>query len=63
MNHAVVSFGDIIFAELAGSTDAAVSRIAAVLGLAVAGNLIGGLGLVTVNRLAQTRGEKGAPGD
>src|SRR3954447_13707097 len=57
MNHAVVSFGETILAYLAGTTDASLGEIAGTLVLAVAGNLIGGLGLVTVNRLIQARGE------
>src|SRR4051794_21122265 len=57
MNHAVVSWGETILAYLAGSTDASLWDIARTLMLAIAGNLIGGLGLVTMNRLVQARGE------
>jgi len=57
MNHAVVSFGETMLAYLAGTTEASLGEIAGTLGLAIAGNLVGGLGLVTVNRLIQARGE------
>ena len=57
MNHAVVSFGETMLAYIAGTTKASLGEIAGTLGLAIAGNLVGGLGLVTVNRLIQARGE------
>jgi formate/nitrite transporter FocA (FNT family) len=59
MNHAVVSFGETILAYMAGTTKASLGEIAGTLGLAIVGNLIGGLGLVTLNRLIQARGEPG----
>jgi formate/nitrite transporter FocA (FNT family) len=59
MNHAVVSFGETMLAYIAGTTKASLGDIAGTLAIAVAGNLVGGLGLVTVNRLIQARGEPG----
>jgi formate/nitrite transporter FocA (FNT family) len=57
MNHAVVGFGEMMFAVLGGTTTAGAWDIVRTLLAAIAGNLIGGLGLVTVNRLVQARGE------
>jgi formate-nitrite transporter family protein len=63
MNHAVVAFGEMILPYIAGTTPASLGRIAATLGWGVIGNLIGGLGLVTINRLVQARGEPRAAED
>jgi formate/nitrite transporter FocA (FNT family) len=57
LNHAVVGFGEIVFGLLAGSAAGNAGDLARIVGLAIAGNLVGGLGLVTVNRLVQARGE------
>jgi formate/nitrite transporter FocA (FNT family) len=59
MNHAVVGFGETMLAYIAGTTDASLGDIARTLSVAIAGNLVGGLGLVTVTRLVQARGEPG----
>ncbi|HVL94460.1 MAG TPA: formate/nitrite transporter family protein [Solirubrobacteraceae bacterium] len=59
MNHAVVSFGETMLAYVAGTTDAGLGEIARTIAFAIAGNLIGGLGLVTLNRGIQARGEPG----
>lgn len=57
LNHAVVGFGEMIFGMLAGSAEGNLGDVAGIVGLAIAGNLIGGLGFVTANRLVQARGE------
>ncbi len=57
LNHAVVGFGEIVFGLFADSARGDVADLARVVGVAIAGNLVGGLGLVTVNRLVQARGE------
>ncbi len=57
LNHAVVSFGEILFALLADTTTAGWGDLVRNTALAVAGNLIGGVGLVFATRLAQVRGE------
>ncbi len=57
LNHAVVGFGEMIFGLLAGSAEGNLGDVAEIVGLAIAGNLIGGLGFVTVSRLVQARGE------
>ncbi len=57
LNHAVVGFGEITFGLLAGSAQGDVGDLARIVGLAIVGNLVGGLGLVTANRLVQVRGE------
>lgn len=59
MNHAVVGFGEMVFAAMAGTLDASTWEFVRTILAAIAGNLVGGLGLVTVNRLVQARGEPG----
>jgi formate/nitrite transporter FocA (FNT family) len=57
LNHAIVGFGEMVFGIIAGTATASWSDLGRNLGLAVAGNFIGGLGLVFSTRLAQVRGE------
>jgi formate/nitrite transporter FocA (FNT family) len=57
LNHAIVGFGEMAFGIIAGTAKSTWGDLFANLGLAVAGNLIGGLGLVFGTRLAQVRGE------
>jgi formate/nitrite transporter FocA (FNT family) len=57
LNHAVVSFGEILLAVFAGTTDAGAGEIVRTLVCAVVGNAVGGFGLVTLNRLIMARGE------
>ncbi|MBA3438216.1 MAG: formate/nitrite transporter family protein [Thermoleophilaceae bacterium] len=57
LNHAVVSFGEILFGLLADTADAGWGDLARNTSIAVVGNLIGGVGLVFATRLAQVRGE------
>ena len=57
LNHAVVGFGEITFGLLAGTAEADLGDLVRVVGLAVVGNLIGGVGLVFTTRLAQVRAE------
>jgi formate/nitrite transporter FocA (FNT family) len=59
LNHAVVGFGEISFGLIAGTAESTWGDLARNYGLAVAGNLIGGVGLVFATRLAQVRGEPG----
>ena len=56
-NHAVVAFGETMLPYLANTTDIGLGDIARTLAYAIVGNLIGGLGLVTLNRAIQARGE------
>ncbi|HEY5316893.1 MAG TPA: formate/nitrite transporter family protein, partial [Solirubrobacteraceae bacterium] len=60
LNHAVVSFGEIVFGMIAGTATSTVGELARNFGLAVAGNLVGGIALVTATRLVQVRGEPGS---
>jgi formate-nitrite transporter family protein len=60
LNHAVVSFGEIAFGLVAGTATGTVADLARNFGLAIVGNLVGGLGLVTATRLLQVRGEPGS---
>jgi formate/nitrite transporter FocA (FNT family) len=57
LNHAVVSFGELMLAVFAGTTDATAGEIIRTLACAVVGNAAGGFGLVTLNRLIMARGE------
>jgi len=57
LNHAVVSFGEVTFGMAAGTTVADLGDLVRNTALATAGNLVGGVGLVFVTRLAQVRGE------
>jgi formate/nitrite transporter FocA (FNT family) len=59
LNHAVVSFGEMAFGILAGTGRAGWPDLARNFPVAVIGNLIGGLGFVTLARLVQVRGEPG----
>ena len=59
LNHCVVGFGEIVFGMIAGTTTADIGDLLRTVGLAIAGNLIGGVGLVFLTRLAQVRGEPG----
>lgn len=60
--HAVVSTLEIFGALQASATFGYLDWLGA-FGVAVAGNIIGGVGLVTVMRLVQARGEEDTPGD
>jgi len=60
LNHAIVSFGEMSFGVMAGTTDkAAWIDLAQNFPVAVLGNLIGGLGFVTLMRVLQVRDEPG----
>ena len=63
LNHAIVSFGEMGFGVLAGEGTATWGDVAQNFPVAVLGNLIGGLGLVTLSRLLMVRGEPDATGD
>ncbi len=60
LNHAVVSFGELALAVLSDRTDATTGEIARTLACAIVGNVVGGLGLVTLNRFVMARGEPDA---
>jgi formate-nitrite transporter family protein len=57
LNHAVVSFGEVMLAVLGGATDTTVWDVTWRLGVAALGNTIGGIGFVTMTRLVQVSGE------
>jgi len=57
LNHAVVGFGEMIFGVLAGTSHSGWVDLVRSLGIAIVGNLIGGIGLVFTTRLAQVRSE------
>lgn len=59
LNHAVVSFGEIVFGLIAGTSVSDLGDLARNLGIAVVGNFVGGVGLVFATRLTQVRGEPG----
>jgi formate/nitrite transporter FocA (FNT family) len=63
LNHAIVSFGEMGFGLLADTTEKATwTDLAQNFPVAVLGNMLGGLGFVTVMRLMQVRGEPNEDG-
>jgi formate-nitrite transporter family protein len=63
MNHAVVGFGEIMLPMIAGTASLGLTSAAAALAAGLLGNLVGGLGLETLSRLMQARGEPEAERD
>jgi formate/nitrite transporter FocA (FNT family) len=59
LNHAIVGFGELILALFANTTHSDGLDLLRNLGVSVAGNFVGGVGLVFTTRLAQVRGEPG----
>jgi formate/nitrite transporter FocA (FNT family) len=57
LNHAIVSFGEVMLGVFTGTVDTSVGEIARGELIAIVGNVIGGIGLVTVTRLIQVSGE------
>lgn len=62
LNHAVVSFGEVLLAILGGGIEASFGEVVGRLAIAVVGNTIGGIGFVTLTRLVQVSGEPHDPG-
>ena len=60
LNHTVVGFGELVLGLFAGTTHSDVADLARNTAVAIAGNLIGGVGLVFTTRLAQVRSEPGS---
>jgi formate/nitrite transporter FocA (FNT family) len=54
-NHSVVGFGEILFGIFAETTDATWTDLVRNLAIAIAGNVVGGVGFVTTSRLVQAR--------
>jgi hypothetical protein len=63
LNHAVVGVGEMAFGLFAGTTDIGWADAGQTLVTAIAGNLVGGLGFVTVTRLFQVSGQEGPLGN
>lgn len=61
LNHSVVSFGEVMFAIFSGGTDTSVGEVARQEGVAIVGNLLGGLLFVTTTRMVQVSGEPHDP--
>lgn len=57
LNHAVVGFAEMTFGIFAGTAHSDWGDLGRTVGLGIAGNLIGGIGLVFSTRLAQVRGD------
>lgn len=57
LNHAVVSFGEVTLALFAGTSQIGALDLAYREGVAIVGNLLGGIGFVTITRFAQVQGE------
>jgi len=60
LNHAIVGFGEMAFGLLAGTAEIGWGDLVRTVGIAIVGNMIGGIGLVFTTRLAQVRGEPGS---
>jgi formate/nitrite transporter FocA (FNT family) len=60
LNHAVVGFGEMILGLFAGTATVGWGDLVRTIAIAIAGNLVGGVGLVFATRLAQVRGEPGS---
>jgi formate-nitrite transporter family protein len=56
LNHVVVSTGEMLLALFAGTTHAGWGDLWANFGIALGGNLVGGVGFVTISRAAQANG-------
>jgi formate/nitrite transporter FocA (FNT family) len=63
LNHAVVGFGEMFLALVAGTTHATWLDLARNVSIAILGNLIGGVGLVFATRLAQVEGKPASATD
>jgi formate/nitrite transporter FocA (FNT family) len=59
LNHAIVGFGEMILGLFAGTTHSDVADLVRNLVVSIAGNFLGGVGLVFTTRLAQVRSEPG----
>jgi formate/nitrite transporter FocA (FNT family) len=59
LNHVIVVTGEMIFGKLAGTGIVEWSDIYRNFGIAIIGNIIGGVGFVTLTRVVQARGESG----
>jgi formate/nitrite transporter FocA (FNT family) len=57
LNHAIVGFGEVIFGLFAGTADSTWLDLVRNTTIAIAGNLVGGIGLVFMTRLWQVAGE------
>ncbi len=62
LNHAVVGVGEMAFGLFAGTADIGWGDAGQTLVTAIVGNLVGGLGFVTVTRLFQVSGQEGPLG-
>jgi formate/nitrite transporter FocA (FNT family) len=57
LNHAIVGFGELIFGLFAGTTEATYGDLVRIVGIAIVGNMLGGIGLVFTTRITQVHGE------
>jgi formate/nitrite transporter FocA (FNT family) len=62
LNHVIVGFGELIVAVISGSASPGLGESVAHIAVALVGNLIGGVGFVTLTRLVQVSGEPHDPG-
>jgi formate/nitrite transporter FocA (FNT family) len=59
LNHVIVVSGAMLFAKFASSGATGWGDIGRNFAVAMAGNIVGGFGLVTLTRVVQARGEDG----
>ena len=55
LNHAIVGFGEMIFGLFAGTAESGWDDLVPNVAIAIAGNLVGGVGAVMSTRLVQAR--------
>jgi formate/nitrite transporter FocA (FNT family) len=61
LNHVIVGFGELILAVISGSASPPLGESVAHIAVALVGNVIGGIGFVTLTRLVQVSGEPHDP--
>lgn len=57
LNHVVVGFGELMIAMFAGTTEASFWEVFSRIAIAATGNMVGGVGFITMTRLMQVSGE------
>ena len=61
LNHVIVGFGELMIGVFSGTVDAGLGQTIAHFAVALVGNVLGGIGFVTLTRLVQVSGEPHDP--
>lgn len=62
LNHVVVGYGELVLGVFAGASSPGLGESLGHIGVAMAGNIVGGIGFITITRLVQVTGEPHDPG-